>query len=72
MILSLRDEGLGYKKIALHLNKSDIKTMQGKSWCGGGVFMFIKRHRQREKRESLRNQKYKDIWSDMRIEWKKN
>ena len=51
IIKSLHESGLGYRRIAHHLNSKNISTLTGKEWKGNQVFAVLKRYRQRE--ESL-------------------
>ena len=55
---SLQDEGMGYRRIAQHLNARGIKTTTGKEWKNTHVFAFIKRYKEREHR--LKNVKTHD------------
>jgi hypothetical protein len=53
LICFLKNEkGMGYKRITHWLNRSGIKTHQGKKWSstGSSVYSVIKRMKQREQR----------------------
>ena len=62
LIKSLHEGGLGYRRIAHHLNDKNITTQTGKQWKGNHVFAVPKRYREREERLSQRkkclNQKF--------------
>lgn len=58
LVKTLQDEGLGYRRIAQHLNARGIKTTSGKEWKNTHVFAFLKRYREREHR--LKNVKTQD------------
>jgi len=45
LIKSLHDGGLGYRRIAHHLNLKNIKTLTGKEWNGSLVFAIMKRNK---------------------------
>ena len=45
---------MGYRKIAQYLNERDIKTARGNSWKNTQVFSVLKRYRQRQNREEVR------------------
>ena len=59
LIKSLRESGLGYRRIAHHLNSKNIKTYTGKQWKGNHVYATLKRFKEREKRLSLREEVFK-------------
>ena len=65
----LRDEGLGYRRIAQHLNAIEVKTTRGNTWKNTQVFSFLKRYKQREKRRKIIDKKYKVIWGKMWLEF---
>ena len=43
LITSLHSKGLGYRKIAQHLNEQDIKTERGKIWKNTNVHSELRR-----------------------------
>ena len=45
---------MDYRKIAQYLNELDIKTARGNSWKNTQVFSVLKRYRQRQNREEVR------------------
>lgn len=59
IIKSLHANGMGYRKIANHLNLKNIKTYADKQWKGNHVYATLKRFKDREKRLSLRDKEYK-------------
>ena len=65
----LRDEGLGYRKIAQHLNAMGIKTTRGNTWKNTQVFSFLKRYKEREDRLKIIEKKYEPVWGKMWIEF---
>ena len=45
---------MGYRKIGQYLNERDINTARGNSWNNTQVFSVLKRYRQRQNREEVR------------------
>ncbi|HCQ82577.1 MAG TPA: hypothetical protein DIT66_07100 [Rhodobiaceae bacterium] len=45
LIKSLHDGGLGYRKIAHHLNANGVKTSRGNNWSPAQIHSVLKRHR---------------------------
>ena len=72
LIKSLHNSGLGYRRIAQHLNAKNITTLTGKEWKGNHVFAVLKRYRQREERLEFINREYEPEWSKMEVRWEKN
>ena len=59
LILLLRQEGLGYRKISRKLNQWGIKTHRGKKWFNTSVSSVLKRKHERDVRnEQIRNQHF--------------
>jgi len=57
LILFLREEGMGYRRISRKLNQSGIKTHRGKSWFSSSVISVLKRKNERDLlNEQIRNQ----------------
>ena len=54
LIKSLHDGGMGYRRIANHLNYKNLKTHTGKEWKGNHVFAILKRYKEREKKINYR------------------
>ena len=66
-IKSLKEKGLGYRKISNLLNERDIKTSKGNTWTNTKVFSVLKRYREREERLELINKEYEPIWGKMKV-----
>ena len=49
-IQDLRDEGLGYRKIAYWLRDKGYKTPRGKRFYGNHVYSILKRKREKDQR----------------------
>ena len=71
-IKSLHESGLGYRKIAHHLNENGLTTHNGKKWGGNNVYAVLKRHKEREKRLEFINREYEPEWSKMEVRWEYN
>ena len=71
-IKSLHESGLGYRKIAHHLNEKGLTTHKGKKWGGNSVYSVLKRHKQREKRLDDMQRVYEPEWSKMKVVWERN
>ena len=67
LIQSLREKGLGYRKISKILNNKGIKTSRGTTWTNTKVFSVLKRFREREERLELINKEYEPEWGKMEI-----
>ena len=64
-IQDLRDEGLGYRKIAYWLRDKGYKTPRGKRFYGNHVYSILKRKQQRDTRleqEFTREYRNFDLW----------
>ena len=72
LIKSLHDGGLGYRRIAHHLNLKNIKTLTGKEWNGSLVFAIMKRNKQRVERLTRRNDNFAPEISKFEVRWEKN
>ena len=71
-IKSLHESGLGYRKIAHHLNELGLTTHKGKEWGGNNVYAVLKRNKEREERLEFINREYEPEWSKMEVRWEKN
>lgn len=71
LIKSLHESGLGYRRIAQHLNSKNITTLTGKEWKGNHVFAVLKRFRQREERLSRRNEVFEPVISKFEVRWER-
>ena len=59
LILLLREEGLGYRKISYKLNDWGIKTHRGKKWFNTSVQSVLKRKHERDVLfDEIRNRHY--------------
>ena len=59
LILLLRQEGLGYRKISRKLNQWGIKTHRGKKWFNSSVISVLKRKHDYDLRvQQIRNQHF--------------
>ena len=72
LIKSLHESGLGYRRIAQHLNSKNITTLTGKEWKGNHVFAVLKRYRQREERLSRREEVFEPEISKFEVRWERN
>ena len=50
VIKILHDGGMGYQKIAQHLNKRGIKTVRGNTWKNTQIVSVLERYQERQKR----------------------
>ena len=66
-IKSLKERGLGYRKISNLLNERDIKTSKGNTWTNTKVFSVLKRYKEREERLELINREYEPVWGRMKV-----
>ena len=71
-IKSLHESGLGYRKIAHHLNENGFTTPNGKKWGGNNVYSVLQRHKEREERLEFINREYEPECGKMEISWEKN
>ena len=71
LIHSLREKGLGYRRISSLLNDKGIKTSRGNTWTNTKVFSVLKRYREREERLELINKEYESEWGNMEIRYEK-
>ena len=72
LIKSLYEGGLGYRRIAHHLNDKNITTQTGKQWKGNHVFAVLKRYREREERLSQKEEVFEPEISKFEVRWEKN
>ena len=71
LIKSLHDGGMGYRKIAQYLNERDIKTARANSWKNTQVFSVLKRYRQRQNQEEVRETPSDIEFGKMELVWLK-
>ena len=71
VIKSLHSSGLGYRRIAQHLNEKNITTLTGKEWKGNHVFAVLKRYREREERLSRKEEVFESEISKFEVRWER-
>ncbi len=71
LIKSLHDSGMGYRRIANHLNYKNLKTYTGKEWKGNHVFAILKRYKEREKKLIIEQEVFKPEISKFEVRWEK-
>ena len=69
LIKSLYDSGMGYKRIASHLNEQGIRTIKGNEWGGNNVHSVLKRNRERVQRLKLKEQESDIEFGKMELVW---
>ena len=70
LIILLREEGLGYRKISRKLNQWGIKTHRGKQWFNTSVSSVLKRKHERDVLfDDIRNQHYPTKISKMELKY---
>ena len=62
LIKSLQDKGLGYRKISNYLNSKKIKTKRNTTWTNSKIHSYLKRYKERTKRQNYRNKFYEMKW----------
>jgi len=68
LILGLKNQGLGYRRIANYLNEHKIKTKNKKKFSNGSVQFILLRYKQRQERmNQIANEEITDIWSKMKM-----
>ena len=70
LILLLRQEGLGYRKISRKLNQWGIKTNRGKKWFNTSVSSVLKRKYARDlMNEQIKNQYFPSKLSNFEVNY---
>lgn len=70
LILLMREEGLGYRRISKKLNQWGIKTHRGKEWFNTSVSSVLKRKHERDDLvDNLRNKHYPSKVSKMELKY---
>tara|TARA_B100000676_G_scaffold310807_1_gene378510 strand:+ start:1017 stop:1328 length:312 start_codon:yes stop_codon:yes gene_type:complete len=69
LVKSLQDEGLGYRRIAQHLNARGIKTIRGNEWESNNVHSVLKRNRERLKRLEVKEEESEIEYGKMELVW---
>ena len=68
-IKSLHDDGMGYRRIAKHLNALQIKTIRGNEWENSNVHSVLKRNRERLNRLEIGTQESETEYGKMELVW---
>ena len=68
-IKSLHDSGMGYRRIAKHLNEQGIKTIRGNEWGTNNVYSVLKRNKERLERLEIRKQETEIEYGKMELVW---
>ena len=71
IIKTLHDKGLGYRRIAKHLNSKNIKTFGGKKWDNNNVYSVLKRYLDRLEQLEHRNKTFDAEWSKMQLTYER-
>ena len=71
LIRSLYANGMGYRRIANHLNSKNIRTYTDKKWKGNNVHATIKRFKEREKRLSIMDELFKLNIYRFEVRWER-
>ena len=70
LILLMREEGLGYRRISKKLNQWGIKTHRGKEWFNTSVSSVLKRKHERDDLvNNIRNKHYPSKVSKMELKY---
>ena len=70
LILLMKEEGLGYRRISKKLNQWGIKTHRGKQWFNTSVSSVLKRKTERDDLvDNLRNKHYPSKVSKMELKY---
>ena len=68
-IKSLHNSGMGYRRIASHLNEVGIKTIKGNLWGGNNVHSVLKRNRERLQRLEIQTEESEVEYGKMELVW---
>lgn len=70
LILLLREEGMGYRRISKKLNEWGIKTHRGKQWFNTSISSVLKRKHERDVLfDEIRNRHYPTEISKMTLKY---
>ena len=72
LIKSLKESGIGYRKISYYLNDKEIFTIRGNRWGASNVYSVLKRHKERRERMEYMDIEYEPVWGSMEVNWEKN
>ena len=67
LVMHLKSEGMGYRKIAKYLNAMGHKTHTGKTFISSSIQFIIKRNQERRQRKVLIDTEEKLIYSNFEI-----
>ena len=65
--MHLKNEGMGYRKVAKYLNAMGHKTHTGKEFTNTSIQFIIKRNQERIQRKALIDTEEKLIYSNFKI-----
>ena len=70
LILLMKEEGLGYRRISKKLNQWGVKTHRGKEWFNTSVSFILKRKHERDDLvNNIRNKHYPSKVSKMELKY---
>ena len=67
LVMHLKSEGMGYRKVAKYLNGMGHKTHTGKTFTPSSIQFIIKRNQERIQRKALIDTEEKLIYSNLKI-----
>ena len=67
LVMHLKSEGMGYRKIAKYLNAMGHKTHTGKEFKNTSIQFIVKRNHERKKMLEMINQDEKLVYGNMQI-----
>ena len=67
LVIHLKNEGMGYRKVAKYLNGMGHKTHTGKTFTPSSIQFIIKRNKERIQRKALIETKEKLTYSNFKI-----
>ena len=67
LVMHLKSEGMGYRKVAKYLNGMGHKTYTGKAFTPSSIQFIIKRNKERIQRKALIDTEEKLIYSNLKI-----
>ena len=67
LVMHLKSEGMGYRKIAKYLNGMGHKTHTGKTFTPSSIQFIIKRNQERRQRKALRETEEVLTYSNFKV-----
>ena len=67
LVMHLKSEGMGYRKVAKYLNAMGHKTHTGKEFTNTSIQFIVKRNHERIKMQEMINQEEKLVYGKMKI-----